>query len=195
MTAEEWENAARNSWITQIGRNNAPYVRRSYVPNNGYSTAPPQYNSYWSQRQNPYRRTDYTQPIQTSQTPPINQALNENFQPQYIQTTDYNGRPIIYPANAASQGVEYLKNGLAWGAGQLAENALLRNITGKSLGDWAAIGARRFAPKVAGAIVGGPIGAAIPWVPEAVRGAEYLLSTPTAKTLGNGIKTLINWGL
>lgn len=102
MTAEEWENAARNSWITQIGRNNAPYVRRSYVPNNGYSTAPSQYNSYWSQRQNPYRRTDYTQPIQTSQTPPINQALNENFQPQYIQTTDYNGQPVRVPANAAT---------------------------------------------------------------------------------------------
>lgn len=102
MTAEEWENAARNSWIIQTGRNNAPYVRRGYVPNNGYSTAPPQYNSYWSQRQNPYRRTDYTQPIQTSQTPPINQALNENFQPQYIQTTDYNGQPVRVPASTAT---------------------------------------------------------------------------------------------
>ncbi len=138
MTAEEWENAARNSWITQIGRNDAPFKRTAYVPSNGYQTSPPQYNSYWSQRQNlyaPYRRTDYTQPIQNSQ--PINQALNENFQPQpqtYVRTTDYAGRPIIYPVNAPAQAAEYvsdwakskaIQKGMMLGAGGLAISAPL----------------------------------------------------------------------
>ncbi|MBQ7630368.1 MAG: hypothetical protein IJS81_09195 [Selenomonadaceae bacterium] len=182
---------AQGTWFDQNFVTDSPLLprtRRAYVPN-GYSTAPPSYNPYSMQ----FMRTDYTQPIQTSQTP-INQALTENFQPQYIQATDYNGQPVRVPANALKQAADYVPDVLKWGAGQLAENALIKNLTGKSLGDWAVLGARRAAPKIAGAMVGGPIGAAIPWIPEAVEGTKYLLSTPAAKTLGNGIKNVINWG-
>ena len=113
---------------------------RNY-PNNGYSTAPPQYNSY-SVQFNPYRRVDYAQPIQNS--PPINQALNENFQPQYIQTTDYNGQPVRVPTNAllhagdsAVQGLsdawdwakqQAIQKGMMIGAGGLAVGAPLQRV-------------------------------------------------------------------
>ena len=153
---------AQGNWLDQNFVTDSvllPRTRRAYVPN-GYSTTPPSYNPYSIQ----FMRTDYTQPIQTSQTP-INQALTEDF----VQTTDYNGQP--------------------------AENALIKNLTEKSLGDWAVPGARRASPKVAGALVGDPVGAVIPWIPEAVEGTKYLLSTPAAKTLGNGIRQVINWGL
>lgn len=184
---------AQGNWIDQNWVADSPLLprtRRSYVTSNGYSTAPPSYNPYSMQ----FRRTDYTQPIQTSQTP-INQALTEDFQPQYVRTTNYNGQPVIVPANAFSQASEYVPDVLRWAGGQLAENALIKGLTNKSLGDWAIIGARKVAPKIAGSIVGGPIGTAISWAPEAVEGAKYLLSTPAAKTLGNGIRQVINWGL
>ena len=116
-----------NEWI----RNNPVY------PTNGYSTTPPQYNSY-SVQFNPYRRVDYTKPIQTSQTPPINQALNENFQPQYVQTTDYNGQPVRVPTNAFSQFGDVVTQGLSdaldWAKQQAVQKAMMIGAGGLALG-------------------------------------------------------------
>lgn len=189
MTQEEWNNAARNSMFARMQSD--AYPRRAI--NNGYSTASPTYNPYSMQ----FRRSDYNQPMQSYQTPPINQALTLTPQSQtdYVQTTNAYGQPVRVPKNALSQAAEYAPDVLKWGAGQLAENALIRGLTGKSAGDWAMLGLRKVAPKVGGALVGGPIGAVLPWVPDAVEGIKYLASTPTAKTLGNGIRHVINWGL
>ena len=107
---------------------------RNY-PTNGYSTAPPQYNSY-SVQFNPYRRVDYAQPIQNS--PPINQALNENFQPQYIQTTDYNGQPVRVPTNALSQAGDSAVQGLSdawdWAKQQAIQKGMMIGAGGLAVG-------------------------------------------------------------
>ena len=113
---------------------------------NGYRTTIPQYN--------PYRRIDYTQPIQKS-APPINQALNENFQPQYVQMTDYNGQPVKVPTNAASQFSDYLLNPadvLQWGGQQLVQNLALKNLTGNSLGGWGQKAVNWAVPRAVGAM-------------------------------------------
>lgn len=116
-----------NEWI----RNNPVY------PTNGYQTAPPQYNSY-SVQFNPYKRVDYTQPIQTSQTPLINQALNETFQPQYIQTTDYNGQPVKVPTNALSQAGDSAVQGLSdawdWAKQQAIQKGMMIGAGGLAIG-------------------------------------------------------------
>ena len=125
MTAEEWDNASRNSWITNIGRRNPPIT-------NGYSTTPPQYNPYWSQQAIPYRRADYTQPIQNVM-PPINQALNENFQPRDTNTfTNYNGQPVLIPSNAPSQlgdfAAQTVSDAWDWGKQQALQKAMTLGI-------------------------------------------------------------------
>ena len=112
------ETELLNGWI----RNNPVY------PTNGYRTTMPQYN--------PYRRVDYTQPIQTSQTPPINQALNENFQPQY--TTDYNGQPVRVPTNALSQAFDSATQGLSdawdWAKQQAIQRGMMIGAGGLAVG-------------------------------------------------------------
>lgn len=187
MTAEEWDNAARNSWLINVGRKNLPIT-------NGYSTTPPQYNPYWSQQAIPYRRADYTQPMQNV-TPPINQALNENFQPQdTIRFSNYNGQPVSVPANKNLNAWDVLADAGQWVGTQATENLLTKGFTGKTLGEWAGIGARKLGTKAAGSLMGGPFGTAIAWAPEAVDLAKYLVNTPTAKSIGRGIQHLINWG-
>ncbi len=105
-------------------------------PTNGYRTTMPPYNSYSAQF-NPYRRVDYTQPIQNA-TPPINQALNENFQPQYVQTTDYNGQPVRVPSNALSQAVDSATQGLSdawdWAKQQAVQKGMMIGAGGLAIG-------------------------------------------------------------
>ena len=101
MTQEEWNNATRNSMFARMQSD--AYPRRAI--SNGYSTASPTYNPYSMQ----FRRTDYNQPVQRYQTPPINQALTltpiqaPQNQAEYVRRTDYNGIPVTYPSNAPSQ--------------------------------------------------------------------------------------------
>ena len=158
---------------------------RNY-PTNGYSTAPPQYNSYLVQF-NPYRRVDYTQPIQNS--PPINQALNENFQPQYIQTTNYNGQPVRVPTNALSQAAEYIPDVLKWGGEQIVQNLALKNLTGNSLGGWGQRTVNWAVPQVVGAMASWHI----PQVNAAIDAGRRIVSTPAAQKIGNGIKNVVDW--
>ena len=184
---------AQGNWIDQNWVTDTPLLprtRRAYVPSNGYSTTPLQYNPYW--------RSNYTQQFQNA--PPINQALNENFQPQgTIRFSNYNGQPVSVPsadASVASSRIsEYLPDVAQWFGTQATENLATKGFTGKTLGEWAGVGARKLGSKVAGSLIGGPIGTAVTWLPDAVEGARYLLNTPTAKNIGRGIQQVINWGL
>ncbi len=159
-------------------------------PTNGYRTTMPPYNSYSAQF-NPYRRVDYTQPIQNA-TPPINQALNENFQPQYVQTTDYNGQPVRVPTNAASQFSEYLPNPadvLQWGGQQLVQNLALKNLTGNSLGSWGQKAVNWAVPRAVGAMAAWNV----PQINATIDAGRRVLSTPAAQKFGNDIKNIVDW--
>ena len=160
MTQEEWNNAAQNSLAARLR-------------NNGYSTAPPRYNPY---------AVNYNRQV------PITQAFTREV-PQYIQSTDYNGQPVRVPANASSQLADYATNAARWAGAQAVQNLAIKGLTGNSLGGWAGIGANKYVPIAANALIGWHI----PQVTNAVNAGRNLISTPAVQTLGNGIKKAIDW--
>ena len=104
---------AQEKWL-ENGKNQLnEYIRNTaYKTNNNYGAAFP---AIRLPKFNPMPLPNnqgiyYTPPIQPSQMTPINQALNETFQPQYIQTADYNGQPIrVPPSNFLNDTADWLK--------------------------------------------------------------------------------------
>ena len=186
MTQEEWNNAARNSMFARM--QNGAYPRRSI--NNGYSTAPPTYNPYSVQ----FRRSDYNQPMQRYQTPPINQALTltPQNQSEYVQTTNAYGQPVRVPVNAGSQLSDYLPSPadvLQWGGEQLVQNLAVKGLTGDSVSGWGQRALNWVAPRAAGAVLSWNI----PQVNAMVNGVRSLAEIPAAQAVGRGIKKVSDW--
>ena len=175
MTQEEWNNAVRNSIFARM--QTGVYPRRSI--NNGYSTAPPTYNSYATQ----FNRS----------TPPINQALTltpqnqSEYQPQYFPNANAYGQPVrVTPAMATPVKEaldEYVVDpAISWIKDKGAELATLATITNGGLAGVSAYG-------------GSPIGAArlainsTPHIPSAI---ATFAATRYGRPIVSGINSFVN---
>lgn len=159
MAQEDWVSAARNSWIGKINRQ-------------PYNTLPPSYRQY------PNALT--TRP---AQAPPINQALTENFQPQYVQATDYNGQPVIAPASYGKQVRNAFRN--------FAENRAMdvAPLVGLATGGVTGLGLARYGmaqPTIANALAGV---AAMKYGKPLIDGIQKIVYNPVTDKIENGVKT------
>ena len=180
MAQERWLEDSTNQ-LNRWTRQNPVYP----TPSSGYQITLPQYNSYWSQRQ--YLRPDYTQPIQSSQTPPINQALNETFQPQYIQMSDYNGQPVRIPATAGSQ---VLDNAVDWVKERAMDAAPLVGLVGKGILANEIARYEMAQPRVANTLA---TLAAMRYGKPIIEGLHKIVYNPLTDKIENGVRKFIDW--
>ena len=171
MTAEEWNNAAKNSWLANIGRRNFPI-------SNGYSVAPPSYNFYSTQNS----------PIQFQNAPPINQALNENFQPtQFVESVDRNGQPVRVPAETANATKKWFNN---YVDNRVADVAPLIGLTAAGI---SGTGLARYGmaqPQITGALTS--LGATRYGKP-LVDGLNRIVYNPLTEKIENGVRRAADW--